>query len=56
MAEQLVTSNAEFQPLHPLRRAASDSCRELLGDLERIFRRCQGDRRAQQLGAANALR
>jgi formylglycine-generating enzyme required for sulfatase activity len=52
VAEQLVSSNAEFQPL--LREALRPIRARLLGDLERIF----ADARAtvaQQLSAANAF-
>ena len=44
VAEQLVLSNAEFQPL-ATRRAASDSC-AAAGGSGADLRRCQGDRRS----------
>jgi formylglycine-generating enzyme required for sulfatase activity len=51
VAEQLVSSNAEFQPI--LREALRPIQDKLLGDLERIFGASPGD--AQRLSAANAL-
>jgi formylglycine-generating enzyme required for sulfatase activity len=51
VAEQLVSSNAEFQPI--LREALRPIQSQLLGDLERIFAASPGD--AQRLSAANAL-
>jgi eukaryotic-like serine/threonine-protein kinase len=52
VAEQLVSSNAEFQPL--LRDALRPIHARLLGDLERIFADA-GATVAQQLSAANAF-
>ena len=52
MAEQLVSSNAEFQPL--LRDALRPIRARLLGDLERIFADAKATD-AQQLSAANAF-
>jgi formylglycine-generating enzyme required for sulfatase activity len=51
VAEQLVSSNAEFQPI--LREALRPIQDKLLGDLERIFGASPGD--AQRMSAANAL-
>jgi formylglycine-generating enzyme required for sulfatase activity len=51
IAEQLLASNAEFQPI--LREALRPIQDKLLGDLERIFGASPGD--AQRLSAANAL-
>jgi formylglycine-generating enzyme required for sulfatase activity len=51
IAEQLVASNAEFQPI--LREALRPIQEKLLGDLERIFGASPGD--AQRLSAANTL-
>jgi len=53
VAEQLVSSNAEFQPL--LRDALRPIRARLLGDLERIFADSKATA-AQQLSAANAFR
>jgi serine/threonine protein kinase/formylglycine-generating enzyme required for sulfatase activity len=52
VAEQIVSSNAEFQPL--LREALRPIRKRMLPDLERIFRE-EGATEAQRLGAANAL-
>jgi eukaryotic-like serine/threonine-protein kinase len=52
VAEQLVSSNTEFQPL--LRDALRPICARLLGDLERIFADAKATV-AQQLSAANAF-
>jgi len=52
VAEQLVSSNAEFQPL--LRDALRPIRARLLGDLERIFADARATA-AQQLSAANAF-
>ena len=52
VAEQLVSSNAEFQPL--LRDAVRPICARLQGDLERIFADAKATA-AQQLSAANAF-
>ncbi len=52
VAEQLVTSNAEFQPL--LRDALRPIRARLLGDLERIFADAKAND-AQKLSAANAF-
>jgi serine/threonine protein kinase/formylglycine-generating enzyme required for sulfatase activity len=51
VAQQLVSSNAEYQPI--LREALRPIQSQLLGDLERIFAASPGD--AQRLSAANAL-
>jgi eukaryotic-like serine/threonine-protein kinase len=53
VAGQLVSSNAEYQPL--LREALRPIRARLVGDLEHLFADARGATPAQRLGAANAL-